>query len=247
MISINKYNPRVDMKPCRFKEPHGLNLTRYAKLPRRLIKDGIFATLSPSACAVLPVLYCLQDSKGVVRHSISTIACFTGFERHATSRGIMELVDLPEPYKVRYETQITDNGHYKYWFYIPPVGSNKGDFFPFRHCIIESGIWAQVSSAGKRVYLALRTFNDVFLTNIAEDTATSDDFLNGGLDTNEKKKAFGTRPFDVCTAEQAIIAEISNIRKQETLQKAANNLERFGLMGNNPDGVGWRVYLTPHF
>lgn len=247
MISINKYNPRVDMKPCRFKEPHELNLTQYAKFPRRLVKDRIFATLSPSTCAVLPVLYCLQNSEGVVGHSIDKISSFAGLERHAASRGIFGATKLPAPYAVKAEITTTDNGYYKYWFTIPPVGSNKGDFFPFRHCMIKSGIWAQVSSAGKRVYLTARTFNNVFSTVFDADTdVLADDFLNVGLNTKEKKHDFGTRMFDVCCPEDIqVFTDYSGVQKHETLQKGFNDLERLGLMDDILDGIGWRVYLTP--
>lgn len=120
----------------------------------------------------------------------------------------------------------------------PEIEEWKGNWYSFYTCIIESGIWAKLTSRAQVFYQAMRSMAEI-------DTDVYENWLEGAdiIGTDETfNEWFVKRPFDIYLGKISVLCRQAGISNRN-IGEVVNQLRRYRLI-ENMSGY-YRIYLRP--
>ncbi len=209
--------------------------------------------MSLPSIAIYPVL-CLQsdfEENNWFQISQKNIAIMAGISVNTVAKGIEDLEELSweeEPYL---EKKKETKGQLHYYVYrVQFIRKNdikkfKGGYFAFHKCIVDSGVWANLKSRAKALYLSMRmsAHFDVELYVDIEDLDL--DYESSEIEEFYSGSEYRNRLWDVCDttlAELCRNVNISPINLRTVIEQLENHrlIERVDEYDNL-----FKVYLKP--
>lgn len=210
---------------------------------KKLITDGRYATWTPSAKAVYPVLRSFGNDKGEAFPEELTLAVLSGKTDKTVRDG---LGHLAEDGVIKITHFTTKRGHRanRYKFELPPV--EQGRSFPFRRCVFEGGNWLRLSPTGQALYPVMRCYGGYTYNEHFEDVEPEEDPVTNPA---EFPSIYAARDFDFCSADLHVLAESAGIHRT-SLSAGIKSLQDNFLVeyADDPDeyeNPRWKVFLTP--
>lgn len=246
-------NPKV----FEFLSPDKINMERHFYCPKGFVSLTYFSVdrwgfefctnnrLSLPAIAVYPVLCSLADhvSNEWFQISRENIAKMSGLSHKTVDKGLENLTHLKLADDPLLEREKRTEGKRHYYVYKvgfvrkDMIAVNKGNYFIFHTCIIDSGIWAQLSPRAKALYLAFRTkakFEAEFYADFY-DISLSELLPIYNEDYKDRK-------WDVCRTSLAELCRMVGI-ESSNIKEALGQLEYHRLIEYNESHS--KIYLIP--
>ena len=235
-----KYNNgSVSFSPFQWTENVGNGLS--LRLPREIIKEGIWSTLKPSSKAVYPcILKFVSKKKGLAFPSLRTLAIVSGVTEKTAGDGIKGLDELPGFEKNRY---ITNRGHtaYKYQIKEPPPDTDHTIWIS--HEFINGGNWSLLNPTAKAIFPVLKHFS-------WWDGREYCDLenLDSSMDYSDLSDLYPSREYDFMDADDEIICELSGITTRSLKEAYRSLSDRYFISSVKVMGRKlWKVHIKPSF
>lgn len=244
-------------KVFQFPPPDKVNMTKFFYFPK-FIGFGGFKKLSKSALAIYPVICSKADFAVYSWFHLSQedISIMSGVNRRMVGKAIHELMlgnytlhtltadgeDIVVPL-LEFKKHTEGTKH----FYMYNVGfirkemidKWKGQFFIFHTCIIDSGIWAELSARAKALYLAIRSTAKFD----ALEYAMQNDIDYAEI-SNLYDELYRDREWDLCEKSLGELCRMVNIERSN-IKSVILQLEEHKLIETMTDST-IKVYLKPN-
>lgn len=231
---------------------------------------GTFAmlSLSLSAKSIYPVMCCeanFEDSEDEFQISKDNIGTKTGINSFkAVNDGLAELknysIDIDGFEKILYSRRHQDREDrqynlYRIWFPRRKEETLKvdaksfiGGVFQFHRSIIESGVWAKLTSRQKVFWMGLRSVAEP--PPEAHEHAYKEMELDG-FDSRTYSQALGNRSYDVWAGSRAKLLRDIGIKNVNIYREVVEPLEEIGMVEQLPTGRSskagsvYKVFFAP--
>ena len=213
-----------------------INWTAHFWFDGQLIKKKIWAQLPKASKSVFPVVACHRNQKGIAYPGERTIAILCGRTDKTVRNGIRGLEGL---YNIKISNYITSRGKRSKRFYIAAPPRIPGRAFPFYRCLLEKGLWQQLTPSAQALYPVMRHFG--FFETETYRLYDDAEFLEE--DFTETYKA---RDFDYCEADPLQLILQAGITRQ-SLQPAFESLISCDLIRPCDRDPGGHVFLWKVF
>lgn len=270
-----RYFKRVydKLKTVEFKDKDKLNMEKHFYMPK-LQQDWDLSDFK-NALAIYPVLCGRADFKDDtkwVRISRENIGKLAGIWAGAVDKGISTLMNsvfvlgnsYSTPLLQRREWQDGQRRGHEYlpgFFRYEISGINphqwKGQYFVFHTCIVDHGIWSELSRKAKALYWAMRSraffdqqvyqhIEDIYIPGLDEvyPDYLEDDYeprLNG----DDEKMKFRNRKWDICNTSIKELFQLARIPYTDT-RLLVDELVDHGLVERALENKSvFKVYLKP--
>lgn len=233
-------------KPKVFEFKRNVNMERYFDFPKLFFE---WKPMNNAAIALYPVICSVADFEQDIWFKLpkEKIAKMAGINPGSINRGagnLMRYILDGKPLLDR-KMKTEDKRHY----YIYRIGfirkymleEYKGQYFSFHTCIIDSGIWADLSSRAKALYIALRSvakFEPQEYALIEMDGANVCD-----MDFDFHGEAYRNRKWDFCMMSMAELCRIVHITPNN-IKEVIHQLEYHHLIECLDNGM-FKVFLKP--
>jgi len=204
---------------------------------KRLITSGLWAKLPKASKSVYPVIGCFRNAQGLSYPSERTIAILCGRSEKTVRAGIRGLEGL---YNLKIFGYLTPRGRRSRKFYLAAPPKRPGRAFPFYRCLLEKGLWQDLTPTAQALYPVLRCFG--FFDADLYRAFVDPEFQDAALDT-----VLASRDFDFCEADPMELVRHAGISKPSLLP-ALQSLKKNRLvkaLDPDPRGRGslWQVYF----
>lgn len=227
-----------------------IDMNRHFYFPK--FPEGSFMTLP--AIAIYPVL-CVQadfEQNNWFQISQSNIATMAGVSINTAAKGIKDL----ERYKFDEDTPIlekqkkTEGQRHFYVYRInfirkDDIEESKGWYFIFHKCIIESGVWSDLTPRAKALYLSMR-MNAHFDVELYVDLEDLDlEYESPDVNIFYHSDEYRNRKWDVCYTSIAELCRKVDITPTN-LKPILKQLENHRLIERVDENKShFKVYLKP--
>lgn len=217
-----------------FHFPDEVDWKRFFRFDKLWIKNMNWARISPAAKAVLPVIACHCNERGLAFPGEETIAALSGLTAKSVRKGIHDLEGFPG---FSWKHYLTNRGKRGKLFSIdlPPKGE-KGRAFFFYRGIVDGGIWSKLKPTARSLYLVMRYFSRY--------DAYEDENFDGVDDFDE---CYANRKWELCNAEVGELARYAGINRH-TVTEAMKSLQKNFLLERHVDNnieLISKIYLIP--
>jgi len=224
---------------CHFKDE--LDQKGHFWFDKKLIENVNWAALPQASKTIYPVIGCHQNEAGEAFPGEQKIAVLSGRTEKIVRQGIIGLDGFPGFKAVDY---VTRRGRRSKKFKISRPPRERGRGFPFYKAVLEGGHWLHLTPSAQALYPVLRNFGyfdiNTFEVYCEEEEADSE------CNPIHFDEIYEIRSWDVCEAEEDILAEYSGISKR-SIPGALESLRRSLLIADYQSGdiEGWKVFLRP--
>ena len=217
----------------------------FVYLPKDQLKE-----LPSAALAVYPVLCCnadFSDAEKWFQMSQENIAERAGVTRKTAAKGLTDLMSLGLLDR-RIKTVRTVHMYEYNPVFIrgDDVEANRDNLFQFRHSIVDTGLWSNLTNEQKRLYIAMRivarfeaaAYGDIEGVDL-DDYDAKGDFYNSGY-AHRKWDAIVTNTW------QDMVGILSNGFGLDAyaIAKGLKRLDRYGLI-ETVSPTQYKVYIKP--
>ncbi|HDM78941.1 MAG TPA: helix-turn-helix domain-containing protein, partial [Deltaproteobacteria bacterium] len=208
------------LKKFTFPRREEVNVEKHIYLPKRIAMVG----LSKRALSVYPALCSRADFEKDKWFQVpqSTIATLSGLNVNTVKKATEELrrsgVKFDRKTPLLKMKKVSEG---KRHFYIYRIGfirkglmkDWKEQFFIFHTCIIDSGVWAELTPRAKVLYLGLRglAFFDVEIYAEIEFDCSPGDLIHDGFMEDIGGEEYRNRLWDVCTVSPSKVCRLVGI------------------------------------
>jgi hypothetical protein len=256
IFARRKYNKTNEFH---FPDTDKIKMNTYFNFPKFI---GHFV-IPKAALAVYPVI-CSRanfDENTWIQLPQEHIAAMAGVSVATAAKGIEELVrnnyQLKED-EIRIpllQRQKVMEGTRRFYLYKAGfvrrnmITEWKGEFFPFHTCIIDSGVWADLSPRAKALYLAMRSKAYCDPELYCQIEGIEEMIPEGGERTEFYNDIFPNREWDVCESSLAELCAMVDIERSN-IAPILKQLAECGLVERVDYGPGsadtvFMVYLRP--
>lgn len=202
--------------------------------------------LTTPAMAIYPVLCSMADfeTDNWFQMSRENIAKIAGINPLTVDKGIENLMghNLLDDMPILERQMKTEGKRHFYMYRVRFVRKNmmvdyKGQFFIFHNCIIQSGVWAELSPRAKALYLAIRSIAIFDWQGYADEH---------DIPYSEGQQIYGEdykdREWDCCSSTLSELCRMVNI-DSSNIKEVLQQLKYHHLVERSDDY--FRVYLKP--
>ncbi|OQX17759.1 MAG: hypothetical protein BWK76_09580 [Desulfobulbaceae bacterium A2] len=214
-----------------YRYPDEINWQAHFWFDRKLIASGIWASLPKASRSIFPIIGCHRNEHGLSFPAERTMAILCGRTDKTVREGVRGLAGL---YNLKILPYITSRGRRSKKFYLVAPPREPGRAFPFYRCLLEKGLWQELSPAAQSLYPVMRHFG--FFDSQTYREWDDPDFQEQNFD-----QVYRERDFDYCEAEMLQLLRHAGLARP-SLAPALASLEQNALVepvDRDPNGRPW--------
>ena len=201
---------------------------------KEIVRSRRWASMTPTARAVFPVLAAHCDANGTAYPGRERIARLAGIDIRSVAAGTTQLVKAGLVSRVSKKYSRTGRWQNVYHLRLPRQ-PGEGETWLFHHHLVTSGRWAELSTSAKSTYVALRTlahFDGASCHDLEDDYDLCEAIRNDLDAFNEAEypdgfaELFPRRSFDLVLRQEdahEVVGRLAGIQRS-TLQTALAEL-----------------------
>ena len=206
-----------------------------------IIGPGVWAELTFSEKAVLPVIVRHADVAGMAFPSEERVAKLSGLNDRKTVRQSTKRLEQRKLISTR--KNITRKGHTQKMYNASNI-LEKGSGFTIQSLFIDSGTWASLSPTAKSLAVVIWYFS-ALRQDLNPNFESGDYRYDRWVPKDMMAKYLAERSVDYCDSERLVLIQFSNI-SERSYAPAVRNLTKHGFISPHPEKQdGWLVPLSP--